>query len=155
MDPNSKKSNNGPVAPKVPNTELSIQSIESILEIQKQKVKNEAAQIAFREKELQANVELSKKAMDHDAELEKKKPAEQRKTFVFASVVAFVFAILLLAFMGFCLYIQKEQFLIEFFRYSLYPALTGAGYYFGRKSKQKKNKSGTSPISDAEVVEES
>jgi len=131
--------------------ELSSAVIDGIVEIQKVKVQNEARQLAFREKELDANLELSKKAMDYNLELKRKKPGERRKTLVYASVIVFMFLLLFLGFVGYCLYIGKERFLIEFIRYALYPLFTGAGYYVGRKSTNKREQSPSVP-NDAEIL---
>ena len=45
---------------------------------------------------------------------------------------------LILIFIGFCLYLGKEQFLIELIKVALYPVLTFAGYYAGKKKENQK-----------------
>lgn len=124
--------------------------IQQFLQTQHQKALNEAEQIKLRGKELDHNRELSAKYMEIEARLEEKKPSENRKTYTRLGYIGGGILLIILAFIVFCLYLNKEQFVIDLIRYGLYPVLTGAGYYVGRKSKNKKLKS--EKFDEAEIL---
>ncbi|MBT1698588.1 hypothetical protein KK083_16975 [Fulvivirgaceae bacterium PWU4] len=89
--------------------------------------------------------------MEIETELDKERPKERRKTYTRIAYIADALITLFLTFIGFCLYVGKEQFLIELIKVSLYPILTFAGYYAGtRKRKTKKKKK--EDFTPAEVV---
>lgn len=136
-----------------PSEDISPETIHSMVEVQKMRVQNEAASISFKEKELAANVELGKLQIGHQAEIEKRRPNENRKSFalVFGGVI--IILLIVLGFLGWCMSMGKEQFVIEFLKYSLYPISAGGGYWFGRKSiKPPKDTPSASSIVDADVV---
>jgi hypothetical protein len=126
--------------------------IQQFLQTQHQKALNEAEQIKLRGKELDNSKALSEKFMEIDSKLEADKPSETRKTITRIAYIAFGFTILTFGFVGYCLYIGKEQFLIELIKIVLYPVLTFAGYYLGKKTKNKKDKN-SEKFDEHEVVD--
>ncbi len=149
---NSNNSNNSSNPIKTP--ELSPEFLQEWIYNQSQQARNEAANIALREKELESNARLAEKAMDYQAALLKSKPSETRKTATrlawilgFMTIIFMVFFILLLQF-------GYERFAEYFIKGLSYVGVSIGSYFFGKKAKSKtdNNGSGTDFIEDADVV---
>lgn len=126
--------------------------IARFIQTQEQKALNEAEGMKLRSKELDINKELAIKAMDIDAQLATGKHAEGRKTVTRLAYIVAGLMIISFGFIAFCLYMNKEQFIIEFLKVAAYPASAGGGYYLGmKKNDPKPNKSG---ITDAEIIDD-
>jgi Flp pilus assembly protein TadB len=110
---------------------------ESSIELQKLLTQSEVARLAFAEKQLATNLELARLEINHHQEMETKGSADKRKIFALSVFALLLFLAVIVGFTCWCLYLGKEQFVIDLLKYSLYPISAGGGYWAGRISRQQ------------------
>lgn len=135
------------------NIDLSVEAVNQILETQKLKVLNEAREISLREKELEFTAKHAEKSLDHQAELLKKQPQENRKTFTRFFWVVGGLVFIFLGFLTLWLYLGKDEFAFKFLQAAGYIITTVIGYLAGNYEKKKGNKANhkSDDIEDIEV----
>ncbi len=84
--------------------------IKSFLTNQRIELENQKADQDFKIQELQANSKLSEQSIKYQSEYLKAQPEELRKTFTRLGYILAGFVIIFLAFMGFCLWMGKDEF---------------------------------------------
>jgi len=128
-------------------------AIAQFLKTQQQNALNEAREIALREKELELNARYAEKSLELQAKHLANKPGEARKSFTRLGYIIGAFLIIILLFIGYCLYIKQEEFVLKFFQIIGYFITTGLGYYFGKNSSKSNNdNSSESNPTSTEVV---
>jgi len=110
---------------------------ESPIELQKLQAQNKAAQIAYREKQLAADIELAKFEVNHRQEMERKQESDKRKMITLLMFAVLTSIAMVVGFLAWCLSIGKEQFVIDLLKYSLYPISAGGGYWAGWISRSQ------------------
>lgn len=127
--------------------------IQKFLENQKAQLYNEAEELKLRHKELEVNSKLAEKSMELQAAHLSKQPSEGRKNITRIAYIAGGLMLLLFIFVGFCLYLDKDNFIISFLKNAGYVLTTGMGYWFGRRvGKEKERDKPSDVIDEVEVV---
>lgn len=114
---------------------VSPEVIQGILEVQKLQAQNEAARIAIKEKQVIPNIELAKLQVNHKSEFETTRQREHRKNIVIQNTFLLFAGMATVAFLAWCIANDKELFVIDLLKYSLYPLSAGGGYWAGRISR--------------------
>jgi hypothetical protein len=122
--------------------------VDQFVKTQYQKALNETEEIKLKGKEIDHQAEYAKNLLDHQARLTACQPREYRKTIITYALLGGMFLLIFLAFVGTCLYFQKDDF-VEFFLKGLsYILVSALSFYFGKKQSPQKSEG----IPDAEVV---
>ncbi|MCG9900081.1 MAG: hypothetical protein MH132_08785 [Hydrotalea sp.] len=132
--------------------ELPLEVIEKFIQVQEAELITKSQELKVREKEIEANTKLAEKQMTLQAELLKNQPGEYRKNFVTLGYFVVGIILIIVVFLGFCLYLGKEDFASKIFGYLMYGIVGIASYYFGRKSKDNKQNTKSGDIDEAEVI---
>jgi hypothetical protein len=144
---------NGPSQLNKNSSSLSEGVIQQFLENQKAQLYNDAEELKLRAEELKQNARLAEKSMEFQAAHLSRQPSEGRKT---VTRIAYIFGgimLLLFIFVGFCLYLNKDQFIIAFLKNAGYVVTTGMGYWFGRRvGKENERKKNADVIDEVEIV---
>jgi hypothetical protein len=138
-----------------PNNQLPANVIEQFLKTQHLNAMNEAEEIKLRSKEIDLQARFAEKSLEIQAQIISNKPSEGRKTVTRLAYIIGGFLTIFFSFVGYCLYIGKDQFVLQFLQIIGYFITTALGYYFGRtktKNEKSDSQSITSTISDAEIV---
>jgi hypothetical protein len=88
-----------------------------------------------RKKQVAENIELARIQLAHEIDLEKNIHQENRKVLISIGIGTLLFLLIVLGFTAWCITMGKEQFVIEFLKYSLYPLSAGGGFWAGRVSR--------------------
>lgn len=122
--------------------------LEHFVKTQQQKLLNEAEEIKLKGREIELHSKYAEKALDHQAKHLASKPVEQRKTI---TRVALIIGALVLIFMGFialCLYMGKDEFILQFLHIASYFLTTLIGYYFGKQGHRKGEQSDNNKVQE-------
>lgn len=123
----------------LPNEKLLAQFVE----IQSQKLRNEARELQLKEKDIEFQARYAEKLLAHQAEIEKNRPKENRKSITRVAYIVIAIIIIILVFFAYCIQQNKEDFILKLIQILGYFATTALGYYFGKKSKGDGNGSNT------------
>lgn len=129
-------------------------------DIIKQMLENESKKLALQEKRFILEEQNQKRQFDYackslevQKEFLKDKPKEQRKTIVKVFMISILCLIVLLSFFGYCIYMGKEQIVVDVLKYLGVAVLSFfSGKYYG-KSKTVSDKSKAYEVLD-DVSEE-
>lgn len=102
------------------------------LELQNQKQENE-----IRIKEIDANTKLSIKSLEIQEKVVTNQGKEIRSTLTRVSLIAMVGVVIILLFLGFCLYTGNKDFAYKFCQGVSYIVTTALGFWFGKKSSKQ------------------
>lgn len=134
---------------------LDEESVKALILQQGQKLQIEEKKLLIEQQRIVNDGKLAEKAMAHNAELLKNAPKDQRKLIVTVSVAIFVLILIILGFLGFCLYAGKDEFVKDFVGFMKYLFSAGIGVLVGRATKKgQSNSNKQSEIEDAEVLNE-
>lgn len=131
--------------------------LSEFLEVQKINAQNAATQLKLKEKELEINGQLAHKSLDYQREHLKSQLPENRKTHRMYALFGLSVLIIIFVFIGYCLYIGKEDIAKTVFIGLAALATHTITYVAGKKTGESKSGSspkGSTSIDDAEVVEE-
>jgi hypothetical protein len=126
------------------NKAVSITSEEQVnqfIELQKLKIANEAKDLSLREKDMDHQSKYAHKLLDIQGQIERDRPKENRKTITRLAYIAGALIIVMMVFSGFCLYFNKDEFLLTLIKIIGYFATTWLGYHFGKKEGKTSAKS--------------
>lgn len=127
--------------------------LEKFVETQLIRVKNESKELELKSKDMDYQYRHADKLLSHQAEYLKTKPTEHRKTVTRIAWILGLILIIFLVFIGFCLYLGKDQFILNMLHGLSYFVLSALSYIAGKKSgNSKKSKSGQNDDYE-EVVE--
>lgn len=101
---------------------------------QKQQFQIESKQLELREKEIDNAARYSERALELQAEILKQKPSHDKSKLITLTVCVSAFVLIFLTFIGYCIFIGKESFVLDFLKIAGYFVTTIMGYYFGKKS---------------------
>lgn len=131
--------------------QLPAQTIELFLEVQKQDLLNEAERIKLQSKELDFNAQYAHQALGIQGNLLVAKPGEERKTITRWAYIIGGFVLVFLLFIGFCLYVGKEDFALKVLNILGYVVTSAASYWFGQR-QNKGNKPNKDDTPSAEII---
>jgi hypothetical protein len=120
---------------------LSEDTIKKFLENQQKQISLEAEAQKFKFEELKANARLAEKAMELQAAHLSRQPLEGRKNITRMGYIVGGLLMVFFLFIGFCLYLGKDEFIMVFLKGCSYLATTGMGYWFGRRVGKEGEKS--------------
>lgn len=106
------------------------------LELQNQRLEND-----LRAKEIDANTRLAEKSLEIQKAVLTNEGKEFRMTITRIVWLVALILMIILTFLGFCLWAGKDTFAYKFCQGISYLATTGLGYFFGRKNQTKPEKS--------------
>lgn len=130
--------------------DINNETINLFLETQRQKANTEALEVRLREKEIELNAKGAEKALDYQAEHLRNQPKEMRETIKVFIYGISAFIIIVLAFIGFCLYIGKDEAAKTILNIISYVVVSLISYFLG---KGKTRKSGSKKEDDdVEIV---
>jgi Flp pilus assembly protein TadB len=132
------------------NTDLDPDIVKSWLQQQGLKLQIEQQRNEYDNKKLELDGKLAEKSIEHNAEILKAQPAENRKTITRLFWIVFGILVLVFGVLTLWLFIGKEEFAYKFLQGISYFATTAIGYYAG--NSRKKSKEDNSEITDANVI---
>ena len=135
--------------PKVNKLDISI--IKDFIEVQKNKISLENAELELKKQHLQNQSDLAKQSLNIQEKLLDKAPKERRKDRNQLLLYSVIFISLILVFSIFCLLYNFEKFLTYFIGTLSHLGVLALGYYFG--TQKKKSETDDSEIQDAEIVD--
>lgn len=115
--------------------------LDKFIYLQKLKYQNESRELFIREKDLDHQAKYANRLLEHQAEIEKQRPGENRKTLSRFAWIFVGITILFMLFAGFCIYLNKEDFLYSLLKGLGYVITTLTGYIFGKKAHHRDKKS--------------
>ena len=118
-------------------TPLNEKVLAQFIDAQILKAKNESKELEIKSKQVDHQARYADKWLAHQAEIIKDRPNQQRKnvrslTKNICMIIAVIFV-----FIGYCLWLNKDTFVIELIKAAGYVLTTAGGYYFGRRSGKK------------------
>ncbi len=119
------------------------------LEIQYKNAEIDAQKIEFENESLDKDFKLANKSMDIQRELLLKKPGDDRKNFIMICTAIVVLLLLIGGFIIWLLSSGNKDYANQILSAVSYIVVSGLSFYFGKKTKTKKN----NDISDAEIVD--
>lgn len=129
--------------------------IRQFLENQKAQINLEADSLKLKYAELEANTRLAEKSMEFQAAHLAKQPSEGRRNITRMAYIFGGLILLLFAFIAYCLYLDKETFIVSFLKNAGYVFTTIMGYWFGRRvGKESERKKETDPIEEVEILKQ-
>ncbi len=114
--------------------------LDKFIDLQKLKYQNETKELFLREKDQESQANYAHRLLDYQAEIEKKRPEEHRKTIITFAWIFAVIMLLAMVFAAFCIYHGKEEFLYNLLRGLGYLITTLMGYWFGKRLTNDPNK---------------
>jgi hypothetical protein len=134
--------------------EVDSEVIRAIITQQSQKLHLEEKKFLLEEKNLEYNTRLAEQAMKFNSVFLKDAPKNGRKLLATQAMAASLILLIILSFIGYCLYIGKEEVvnkLIVFFTHSVTLIL---GLFIGRNIKKRdKNDDRNEDMPQAEIVQ--
>ena len=101
---------------------------------------------SFEQMQLRANLEFAKFQLAKKYQAQKDAQYNKLKSIALVVGGAILILAMLLGIIAWCLHIGKEQFVIDFLKYSLYPLSAGGGFWAGRISANHTRENPFSPI---------
>lgn len=133
--------------------ELNEDVIKAFLENQKTQLVNESEQLRLKYNEMQINARLAEKSMEFQAAHLSRQSMEVRKSVTRIAYIIGGFLLVFLGFIGYCLYLDRTDFIIAFLKSCGYLVTTFMGYWFGQRSaKHINNKKGSRQVEEAEII---
>ncbi len=126
---------NNPVTNKLPSEEV----LQQILVNEGKKLALQEKRFVLEEANQKRQYEYACKSLEAQKEILRDKPKELRRTITRVSLMGAIVLIVLLVFFGFCIYMNKEQVVIDIVKYLGLSLLSFAGGTFYGKSKSQRN----------------